>query len=454
MRPMSQKKKRSTGPKSRPSRSASPARHGSRDTRSTAESRLLVQFAGWYVLHLADVGGGEEHDEEHGELDDVHETLGMLMDLTRTLGPRHTLAAPSAHTLEELLDLVMMLGDDAASDDDGLAGPDLDAEITASDRLAALVDVLAHYLDFLSETDNWRASEADFEASYAVLDQMSLADLTAGVLGELFEALDDAPAVPADAQLHALQQLPVVAGVDRVLGWIGRSKPVTGTGGLRLADIEPVAALIGLHVVGQKGAVAATSGDANMEFALDTMLGRPHSPDAPTLVGSMWDDAPLSTWWITLSLTGLLDVGATTVRPGSESVSWHATDAAEQLAARTGFVDQYVQEWFENEAALDLESTPHILIRVLTMLTAALSPEVLPELGTAAITDLVDEELGFATSFGAAMRSSMVLTHLRTAGLLVPEPAADGTERFLVPAALRPAVRRGLRPSIDALTAR
>lgn len=440
---MSQKKKkRSTGPKSRPSRAGSPARHDSRERRSTAESRLLVQFAAWYTLHLAEV----DPDDVHGELADVQETLAMLMDMTRTLGPGHTLATPVARTLEELLDLTVLLGEEAASD--GVDGLDL----SSGEQLAALVDVLAHYLDFLSETNSWRASDAEFEASYAALDTMSLADLTAGLLGDLFAALDHLPAVPAAEQLHALQQLPVVAGVDRVLAWVGQGKPVTGTGGLRLADIEPVAALIGLHVVGQKGAVAARTGDADVEFALDTVLGRPHSPDAPSVVGSMWDDAPLSTWWIALSLTGLLDVGAASARPGATAASWHRADAAEQLASRTGFVDQYVQEWFENEAALDLESTPHILIRVLTMLSAAISPEVLPELGTAAITDLVDEELGFETSFASAMRSSMVLAHLRAAGLVVPEPAPDGTERFVVPAALRPAVRRGLRPSIDALT--
>ncbi|AMB59174.1 hypothetical protein [Microterricola viridarii] len=419
-----------------------------------------MQFSVWYALHLAEV----DDAEEHGELADVHETLGILMDMTRTLGPRHTLATPYAHTLEELLDLVAALGDEAAAGGETARGDEAEAademaaefdnEFGRGERLEALVDVLAHYLDFLSETDSWRASDANFEASYQVLDDTTFADFRTGVLGALFAALEDAPVVPADAQLQALHQLPIITGVDGVLDWIGRGKPVTGTGGLRLADIAPVAALIDHNVVGKKGASAANAGDADMEMALDAMLGRPHSAGEPAVVGSMWDDAPLSTWWIALSLTGILDVGNTVARPGVAAARWRSADAAEHLAARIDFIDQYVQEWFENEAELDLEATPHVLLRVLTMLASAVTPEVLPELGTAAITDLVDEELGFELSFGASKKSGTVLSHLRAAGLVVPEPAADGTERFLVPEALRPAVRRGFLPSIASLMQR
>lgn len=489
---MSKKKKNySTGPKSRPSRPAGTAgaagpaastRPGNptggaingavgraaRELKSTAEARLLAQFGRWYATHL-DTRRGKE--DTHGEVEAVLATLDVLMDMTRTLGPRMTLATPTARTVQALIDYTIQLsastGSDDVSDADGadltvenMSGDDSLSDGLAetermelSERVEALVDVLEHYLDFLGETSSWRASDDEYNASYAVL---AHAINTLTVVGEfvslLLHAVGAVEAVAPDRQLLALNALPIVAGVDGLLEWLGTSKPVTSTGSVRLADIQRIAALIGLNAVGERGAANSELAHSLYEVATASTPGEASPNTEPQPAGTMWDISALGTWWVTLSQAGIISVGATTVRPGAEAGEWRSADAAAQLSIRSEFVERYVQEWLEREATNESPESAHTLTRVISMLVAAVDPEVLSSNGSARVADAVDGELHYdAADAPAAFSASMVMHQLAKAGLLESAQAEDGTTRYLAPEALRPTLALTISPLVEAL---
>ncbi|SDT15931.1 hypothetical protein [Microterricola viridarii] len=444
-----QKKSRSTGPKSRPSRPASPsgqAHRGARETPSTAEARLLAQFATWYARHLTEI----DDAESHGSLESMHGTLGVLMEMTRTLGPRMTLATPTARTLQALLDYVIELGRDGAAPAE-TARADLDAsdedELDLRDRVEALVEVLEHYLDFLSETRSWRASDADFDAAYDVLDD-AIAEYTpvGEMVGLLLDALTEVEQVPPAEQLQALDALPIVQGVDGLLAWVGRGRPILRTGALQLADIQTVAALIGINAVGQPGAENTDLAHHLYEMATAGTPGAFDPEAEPRQAGSMWDLSDLSAWWAALAQSGITEVTATTVRPGPTAAQWQAADATERLAARTELIDNYVQEWLDSEAENEAPTTAQTLTRIIAVLAGAICPAALPAAGSAEIAELVDAELDFEANATASFAASLVLHQLSRAGLFEARSADDGTERLLVPAALRPALAAVVGP--------
>ncbi len=466
---MSKKKKHnSTGPKSRTPRPAGSARtsssassvsRASREVKSTAEARLMSQFARWYMQHLDTV----DEEDTHGELEAMLGTLDVLMDMTRTLGPRMTLATPTPHTLQTLIDHTIQLSDEqhdvAALAAEVESNFDMDAdeldpdELELSDRIEALVDVLEHYLDFLSETNGWRASDDEFNASYAVLAQ-AVNDLTVAgaMVGLLLEAIDGVETVAPAEQLRALNALPIIAGVDGLLSWLGESKPVTATGSVRLADIQPVAALIGINAVGKRGAENSDLAHHLYEAATANTPVDAASDAEPQPACTMWDISALGTWWVTLSQAGIIAVGATTVRPGPDASAWRSEDATEQLSARSDFVERYVQEWLEREATNDSPAAAHTLTRVISMLVAAVSPDTLALSGSAAVADAIDEELHYdSEDASAAFAASLVLHQLTKAGLLETVQAPDGTARYTAAEELRPTLALTIAPLVAAL---
>lgn len=405
-----------------------------------------MQFAAWYSVHLTQVD-----DDSHGNLESMHGTLRIFMEMTRSLGPRVTLATPNARTLQALIDFVLGLGAEPVP---GSSAPDLadDDDLELGDRVEAMVEVLEHFLDFLVETGSWRASEDEIDASYEVLDA-ALADHTPSseTMDALFSALLDIEPVPPTVQLQALDALPIIAGVDRLLQWIGRSKPITSTGALRLGDIQAVAALIGINAVGKRGAEDSELSQLLYELATAPTPSAQSTGAEPRPAGSMWQLSELSVWWVALSQAGIINVGATTVRPGSAVASWHAADAAERLAARSDLLDLYVQEWLENEAESGSPSAQQSITRIVIVLAAALSPQLLPGLSSTAIIERAESEFGFGANAAAELSASLVLHYLRRAGLLTAMPADDGTDRLVVPVAVRPALTAVLLPLATAM---
>ncbi|HEY5221623.1 MAG TPA: plasmid pRiA4b ORF-3 family protein [Microbacteriaceae bacterium] len=377
------------------------------------------RFISWYEHH-------DGLDDAHLSTPAVSALVARLFAMVRELGHGRTLADPRHTTLTALLDAI-----DAEDDAFTLAG---DA-----------VDVLGHYLDFLDDTDSWNTSDEEFDASYAILDDIDTPE--SGVLRELMAALDEVPEVFPSDQLRAMNALPIVDGVDRFLAWVGSSRTLTSTGALRLVDIQPVAALIGLAAVGRKNAEVENEFEALLTGADQALHGDPATTKAPIEVGTMWDLPELAAWWVTLDDLSVIEITATTVRPGPAAAAWRSTDAPEHFTLRTAFLRLYVGSWWQRELESDDLLGPLAVINLIGQLAAAVSPHVLPELSTSALADIFSESTDFAgLGVGAvgAGRCAIALRHLYGTGILVKHVTADGAVRYAVPPELRPVVAEAL----------
>ncbi|MGO1320294.1 MAG: hypothetical protein ACTII7_08545 [Galactobacter sp.] len=123
-----------------------------------------------------------------------------------------------------------------------------------------------------------------------------------------------------------LAATPVVAGIAALAEWIGDGATVTASGQLRRADIEAVAALLGMHARG----VAKRPADGENGTLQDS--------SNPLQVRSAADVAALGLWWDVLVRGGVLEVAKTRVQVAAADkyVGETSTEDAE------GFVAAYV----------------------------------------------------------------------------------------------------------------
>ncbi|MPV35606.1 hypothetical protein [Georgenia subflava] len=120
-------------------------------------------------------------------------------------------------------------------------------------------------------------------------DDVELADIWPGFLGDPLDPDYEPPALSASEQAAALAGTELVRRADLLLDWLGTGKKVTSTGALRQADTAEVVRLLGLD---------------------------------PPPVRSMWDVPELTLLWAALITGGFVDVGRTTVRPATEAAPW------------------------------------------------------------------------------------------------------------------------------------
>ena len=184
-----------------------------------------------------------------------------------------------------------------------------------------MVDLFHDYVHFRLETSRdprWHQAHDELE---------DVLDDNAGISAMLESIITDAetrdPAVIADALAHTK----VIDGVTELLDWIGTSRPITDTGALRLSDIEPAAAALGLRAAGARTLPA--TGDLHGQTAI---------ADGITYVQSMWHLDPLAAWWRALLDTDVLELTASRVRPGRASQHWRTEptpplDVASEVAA-------------------------------------------------------------------------------------------------------------------------
>ncbi|MEO6310165.1 MAG: hypothetical protein ABIO33_05730, partial [Leifsonia sp.] len=287
------KKKHKARTKSTASRSKTPP---SRTGVTATESQLLRQFSRWYDAHLIEIAdlndlaqrrelaelgefgadgsladpqdfvilddiNAEHRLADHQETTDITDFLKILVGITRTLGNAQTLAAPTAKTLEDLLDAA-----------------ETDFELGA--LRDTLIDSLWHYLEFLDETGEWDVSDEDFDASFEVLERAD--DAPGGIMPMLIASLDDVPEVSDDDLLSALDELTIVKGLTALLVWLGEGRPLRSEDDLQVGDIATVAALIGIKAVGRE------TPSATLEPA-DAHPSSTSSARVPLAVASLWE---------------------------------------------------------------------------------------------------------------------------------------------------------------------
>lgn len=184
-----------------------------------------------------------------------------------------------------------------------------------------MVDLFHDYVHFRLETSR----DPRWTQAHDELEDVLSGD--SGITAMLEAIITDAetrdPAVTADALAHTK----VIAGVTKLLDWVGTSRPITDTGALRLSDIEPAAATLGFRAAGARTLPA--NGDPRGQTVI---------ADGITYVQSMWHLEPFAAWWRALLDTDLLELTASRVRPGRASQEWRTEptpplDVASELAA-------------------------------------------------------------------------------------------------------------------------
>lgn len=223
------------------------------------------------------------------------------------------------------------------------------AEVPESERAAYIVDAMRSYVEFLAETGRWTGSGEQLAH-----------------VQDYFEGLDDGggqphievPDISDDEALAAFRGLPLIQRASALLSWIGDGKPVTGTGALRLRDIEAAAACVG---------VAAT-GSASQA---DTASGLP-------VVRSMHDVPLLARMWAALQAAGLIDLKPTKVVPAEGAPDFLDGTPSVQLARYRRFANCFLdQSVFRLDPAQPWEASLAALqVSILTAATTSQPPQV------------------------------------------------------------------------------
>jgi|GEM_PF-705183 len=236
-------------------------------------------------------------------------------------------------------------------------------------------------------------------------------DAAAALLGAKTPAQQAAELVEATAALKA------VSGVGQLLGWIGTSRQLTATGGVRRSDIGTVAGFLGLDVVG-----AASTGFPD---------------ESSRRVQSMWDVEVLAVWWNVLLGEGVLEASPSRVRPGNAAQDWIDGPGYAEIAELLGglVVDAVLPSLADEDEAHAWNEDSAVL--VLNALGAALLE------GGGTVRD--EEGRSLITRVDAARR-------VRTlAGLGIVELSDDGV--VTIQEALRPLVLQSCREVLFMLEA-
>ena len=177
------------------------------------------------------------------------------------------------------------------------------AELEDVENAVFVLDAVKAYVDFLSETGRWTGS----------------AEQLAGVV-EFFDTIAedddgpryvDVPEIPEEQALAVFSELPLIQRATALLRWIGFGRPVTGTGALRLRDIEAAAACVGVTVRG---------GTKRADAADDVLTVR-----------SMYEVPQLAQMWAALEAAELIELRPTKVVPFEDSEHFLSGDTSEKL---------------------------------------------------------------------------------------------------------------------------
>lgn len=248
-------------------------------------------------------------------------------------------------------------------------------------------------------------------------------------------ALDAASLLSSDEISAALSATPLVAAVPALLEWIGTSRPVTGTGGLRRADIAFAASLLGITAVGVNRMPRGTDREPGVTYAMSI------------------DEVPvLAAWWYALQAADVIEVGATRVRAGRAASAGLSADVGARVVG--AFVTDVVLPSYGGGVL-----APAMLTHTLHAVLSALSPEIelepLDEQGAGPHTRLLADIAGDHAEGVLAVFARMGLVVGVPGGSGVSGVSARGVVQDLrgsvfVPEGLRGAVAQGVAWALTA----
>jgi hypothetical protein len=232
---------------------------------------------------------------------------------------------------------------------------------------------LHSYIHFLIGTGRWSGSDAAYEELHS-----ALGSGIAAAVPQL--PVIRVPDLSDDHQEAAFNAMPLIQRATSLLDWIGTGKEITSTGALRLKDIEPAAAAVGVQARGQRGSSRATP-----LFDLETTGSL---PERLLEVGTMHDVPVLREIWSALVGADLIRLGSSKAIPGAETAAWNSTNTEERLNIRRMLsVVLLVGVLTDEDQMWDQEAVAGTLLAVLTYGTTD-APMPVAELERMASPDL------------------------------------------------------------------
>jgi hypothetical protein len=264
---------------------------------------------------------------EEGSPDSAVTALECLATIKAVMGRYMESTVAADVTSLELADLSAAVTDEvfATADAAGAAAGELDA----FERSNIVIDAVHAFVGFLVETGRWTGTVDQLAELVDFFDANAAGD---GGQGHL-----EVPEIPQEQALEAFSNLPLIQRATALLQWVGKGKPVTGTGALRIRDIEAAAACVG---------VAARGGTIREDSPLPVTTG---PADKVPTVRSMYEVPLLALLWNVLEATELIEIKSTKVVPSADSAVFLAGRSSERLEELVFFVDQFlvaaVLEW-------------------------------------------------------------------------------------------------------------
>lgn len=312
---------------------------------------LAVEFIHW-------------HGTEHPDPADAYESLELLKLF---LTAQHAIVGSSSATAIGV-DGVHEAAEAIAG---SLAPDDMD------DALEDIYFAVHSYIHFLNATGHWSGTDTAYEDLHSLLGT-GIAP-SAPPLPEI-----EVPELSVEEQDSAFAAMPLIQRASSLLEWLGTGKDITSTGALRLKDIEPAAAAVGVKALGRRG--------ARRPFPL---LDQEADLQEPLLeVGTMHDVPVLREIWSALVGAGLVRLGSTRAFPGQGATAWNSPKIEERLHSRRMLAVVLLVRTVEDpDEAWDGEATGALLLAVLAAGTTA-NPMPVAELEKMASLDLAGLGLG------------------------------------------------------------
>ncbi|GAA4834221.1 hypothetical protein GCM10023354_12210 [Garicola koreensis] len=253
--------------------------------------------------------------------------------------------------------------DEAATDDIDPSTPEgftdlveMNLALYSGSQLDMTLDLLHDYVHFQldadEDPDGWAEAHADI-AEETVDDDGPAA---------LMAALNESREMDENVRRAALAQTRIVSAVGELLSWLGKSQPITPSGVPRRADIEPLAAMLGISAQG----VAKRPPYDTSE--LESQLPAHQRPT--TYVQSALEVPELTAWWVALQEADVIELTSTRVRPGPEAAAFTG-DESTPVEQSENLLSAFVFELLIHDLAYNDSSPSSVFDRALVSQTVA-----------------------------------------------------------------------------------
>ncbi|WP_166828794.1 hypothetical protein [Brevibacterium limosum] len=335
------------------------------------EMPLYQRFRDWLAETYDDV-------DEDSEVFDIAHLLFCI-----AVSSRADIDEPEG--IDDLLDVLESFAVDGQED-----AEKADGESPSTVIFLDSLEALDNYLRFRADTDEtperWNAARVRAEA----------ASMRTDPLPSALMAAIEANALSEEQLAQPMPQNRLVAGITGILAWIGDSRPLTGTGRVKRADIAEAAGKFGIDAVG-------VASNARYEDGVNYARSA--------------DEVPvLEAMWAVMQSAEITEITGTKIRPGSAADEWKKGEVSADTALPV--IGAFIHERLLDVVNLvpgDDYAAPAIMIaqRLIEILTPDSAPER-PELDLGEVRSerlsklLADElqeltELGLLTADGATL---------------------------------------------------